>query len=133
MKKFMALYIGSASQAEKAATVISDDTRARGMAAWGSWMAKHEANIVDPGGPLGVTKRASAKGISDTRNDITGFVIVEAESHDAAALNDFACNFIRIHRTLRTSPAMAVGCDVEALGRVGSGGTARSSRIKKAS
>ena len=86
MKKFLALYIGSASQAEKAATVISDDTRARGMAAWGSWMAKHEANIVDPGGPLGVTKRASAKGISDTRNDITGFVIVEAESQDAAAL-----------------------------------------------
>jgi hypothetical protein len=31
------------------------------------------------------------------------------ENHTAAvALNDFVCNFIRIHRTLRTSPAMAV-------------------------
>jgi hypothetical protein len=40
----------------------------------------------------------------------------DRESHDAVALNDFARNFIRIHRTLRTSPAMAVGCDVEALG-----------------
>jgi len=32
------------------------------------------------------------------------------EKHEAAvALNYFAYNFIRIHRTLRTSPAMAAG------------------------
>jgi hypothetical protein len=32
------------------------------------------------------------------------------ENHAAAtALNYFACNFIKIHRTLRTSPAMAAG------------------------
>jgi hypothetical protein len=32
------------------------------------------------------------------------------ENHAAAAaLNYFACNFIEIHRTLRTSPAMAAG------------------------
>jgi hypothetical protein len=32
------------------------------------------------------------------------------ENHEAAvALNYFAYNFIRIHRTLRTSPAMASG------------------------
>jgi hypothetical protein len=32
------------------------------------------------------------------------------ENHAAATvLNYFACNFINIHRTLRTSPAMAAG------------------------
>jgi len=32
------------------------------------------------------------------------------ENHAAAtALNYFACNFIKIHRTLRVSPAMAAG------------------------
>jgi hypothetical protein len=32
------------------------------------------------------------------------------ENHEAAvALNYFAYNFIKIHRTLRTSPAMAAG------------------------
>ena len=86
MKKFLALYIGSASQAEKASTVISDATQMEGMAAWGSWMAKYEAKIVDAGGPLGATKRASVEGISDTQNHITAYVIVEAESHEAAAL-----------------------------------------------
>jgi hypothetical protein len=85
MKKFLALYIGSASQAGKAAVTLSDETRAEGMAAWGAWMAQHRAVIVDAGGPLGATRKASIAGISDMRNAITGYVIVEAQSHEAAA------------------------------------------------
>ena len=77
----MALYTGSA---EKAATVIDDETRDRGLTAWGSWMAKNKASIIDAGGPLGSTKKASAEGIADTRNNVAGYVIVRAESHDAA-------------------------------------------------
>ena len=37
------------------------------------------------GGPLGKTKRVSAQGIADTKNAMTGYVIVQAESHEAAA------------------------------------------------
>lgn len=85
MKKFLALYMGSASEAEKAALVISEDTRAKGMAAWGDWMARHATDTVDGGGPLGRTKSVSTDGVLDTRNNITGYVIVQAESHDAAA------------------------------------------------
>ena len=34
---------------------------------------------------LGKTKRIDAKGISDTKNEITAYTIVQAESHEAAA------------------------------------------------
>jgi hypothetical protein len=85
VKKFLALYLGSASAAEKTATVIDDDTRASGMAAWSAWMQKHEASIVDAGGPLGATMKASAKGVTDAHNALTGYVIVQAASHAAAA------------------------------------------------
>lgn len=37
------------------------------------------------GGPLGKTKRTAAQGVSDTKNDMTGFMVVSAESHEAAA------------------------------------------------
>ena len=41
--------------------------------------------VLDGGGPLGKTKRISAQGIADTRNDVAAYVIVRAESHEAAA------------------------------------------------
>ena len=35
--------------------------------------------------PLGPTKRVSAEGIAEARNQVTAYVIVRAESHEAAA------------------------------------------------
>lgn len=90
MKKFLAIYIGTASALEKAGWKAMDEQtrRARekaGMDAWMQWGARYGASIVDGGGPLGKTKRASRQGISDTTNTMTGYVIVQAESHEAAA------------------------------------------------
>ena len=48
-------------------------------------METNKASIVVAGGPLGKTKRAAPKGIEDTRNDMVGYVVIKAESHDAAA------------------------------------------------
>ena len=42
-------------------------------------------SIVESGGPLGKTKRADAKGITDVRNNLAAYVIVQAESQEAAA------------------------------------------------
>ena len=58
---------------------------ASGIKAWGDWMMANKTTIVDQGGPLGRTKRTSAQGISDTKNSMTGYVVVQAESHEAAA------------------------------------------------
>jgi hypothetical protein len=56
-----------------------------GIKAWGDWMTRHAASIVEQGGPLGKTKRVSADGIADTRNTMTGYVVVRSESNEAAA------------------------------------------------
>ena len=55
------------------------------MGAWENWTKAHEKNLVDRGAPLGKTKRITASGISDIRNDLNWYSIVEAETHDAAA------------------------------------------------
>jgi len=90
MKKFLAIYIGTASSREAAEWNKMDEGKrktleASGIKAWGAWMLAHKAAIVEQGGPLGKTKRTAANGISDTRNSMTGYVVVQAESHEAAA------------------------------------------------
>ncbi len=55
------------------------------MDAWKKWMADHEKNLVTKGSPLGKTKRVTTQGVSDVRNDLNWYLILEAESHEAAA------------------------------------------------
>lgn len=90
MKKFMAIYIGTAAALEKSGwNTLEEGKRkereAAGLKAWGDWMVTHKASVVESGGPLGKTKRASAEGITDIRNNVAGYSIVQAESHQAAA------------------------------------------------
>ena len=90
MKKFLAVYIGTEtaraeSQWDKLDAAERQAREARGMHAWMDWGIAHSEAIVDQGAPLGKTKRASKAGIADAKNSIVGYVLVEAESHDAAA------------------------------------------------
>ena len=90
MKQFLAIYLGSAAGAEKSGwNALDDATRKKkvteGMKAWGDWTAAHQSNVIVHGSPLGKTKRTAADGVSDTKNAMTGYVIVQAESHEAAA------------------------------------------------
>jgi hypothetical protein len=55
------------------------------MQDWQTWMDTHKANIVDNGNPLGKTKRVTTSGVADTKNDLNYYIIVQADSHDAAA------------------------------------------------
>jgi hypothetical protein len=56
-----------------------------GMKAWMAWGTANAGAIVDQGAPLGKTKRASPEGIAAIKNVMAGYVIVQAESHKAAA------------------------------------------------
>lgn len=56
-----------------------------GLAALKAWDEAHQEAIVYQGGPLGPTKRVSEEGVSDIVNEMTVFVVVRAESHEAAA------------------------------------------------
>src|SRR5688572_10828737 len=90
MKKFLAIYIGTEEAMDrhgwnKLSAKEQKAREAKGMEAWMEWGTKHAAAIVDIGTPLGKTKRAAPDGIKDTRNGMTGYVIVQAESHAAAA------------------------------------------------
>jgi hypothetical protein len=60
------------------------DQQKKGMEAWMKWMGDHKASLVDGGAPLGKSKRVNAKGTSDTKNDVGGYSIVQAESAEAA-------------------------------------------------
>jgi hypothetical protein len=88
VKTFLAVYTGSAAgraEWEKLDERKRKEREGAGMKAWGDWMATHAAAIVVTGGPLGKTKLANAKGISDTKNNLVGYVVVQAQTHDAAA------------------------------------------------
>ena len=84
MPKFLAIYTGTATAAEKARAEGRVD-EAAGMKAWGEWSERYASSIVDNGGPLGKTKKISPQGISDITNTAAAYVVVEAPSHDAAA------------------------------------------------
>lgn len=84
MKKFVCLYMGSATP-ERSPHDMSKDDAAKGMAAWTKWMSDHAKSVVDHGGPLGKTMKTSKSGVSKTSNLIAGYIIVQAESQEAAA------------------------------------------------
>jgi len=55
------------------------------MEAWMKWGTDNKMAIVDNGSPLGKTKRVDKTGITDVRNELGAYTVVEAESHEAAA------------------------------------------------
>ena len=88
MKRFLAIYTGTQAKLEQWKAMDEEQRKAReasGIKAWMEWGTTHAASIVDQGSPLGKTKRAAAEGVTEIRNNMTGYVIVQAESHEAAA------------------------------------------------
>ena len=88
MKKFLAVYMGSASGMAEWKKMDEDKRKRQekaGMEAWSKWATANQKSIVEQGTPLGKTKRISKQGISDTKNELTAYAIVQAESHEAAA------------------------------------------------
>src|SRR5262245_57754812 len=88
MKKFLAIYLGSGTARSKWNDLPESkrkELEASGMQAWFDWMTKNKSVIVESGGPLGKTKKAAKQGITDTANNLTGYVIVQADTQEAAA------------------------------------------------
>lgn len=90
MGKYLAIYTGTttATAASGWNALSPAERHAReeaGRAAWREWMAANASCIVDVGGPLGKTRRISAQGVAEASNSLTGYVVIEADSHEAAA------------------------------------------------
>lgn len=88
MKTFLAIYTGTAASMSTWGGLPEEERKKReqaGIAAWHAWAEKHKDAILDIGGPLGKTKSISSTGIADIRNAMTGYTLIKAESHEAAA------------------------------------------------
>lgn len=96
--------LGKAEQDARAAT---------GVAAVKAWEAAH-ADVIDyVGGPLGPTKRISDAGeVTDMVNLLTVFMVVRADSHEAAArlfdghphMSIFPCDGVEVMPALGDPP-----------------------------
>ena len=87
---FVAVFLGSQTSAKMAAWIALPEAERRareqqGIAAWKAWVEKHQAALLEMGGPLGKTKRVDASGIADISNEMGAFSVVRAASHEAAA------------------------------------------------
>jgi len=85
MKKFLVLYRMDMGEMRKMMASTSAEDRKKSMGEWEVWMKKNMASFVDSGAPVGKTKQTTKDGVADIKNDIGGYSIVQAESHEAAA------------------------------------------------
>ena len=56
-----------------------------GLKQWAEWEKKHAASFPDTGGMVGKTLRVNRNGIAPASNPFCGYIVVEAESIEAAA------------------------------------------------
>lgn len=87
---YLAIFLGSKSSPRRAAwDALSESERGakerEGMAAWKAWAEKHQAAVVAMGGPLGKTLKVTQRGIEATYNEMGAFMVMRADSHEAAA------------------------------------------------
>lgn len=88
MKKYLAVFLGSAASMDAWKQLPEAEKKVKeqvGMQDWMKWMQDHEKSIVDGGSPLGKTKHVDKKGVSDVRNEMGAWVVVQAQSHEEAA------------------------------------------------
>ena len=87
---YLAVFLGSKTNPRMTAWMALPEAQRKakekeGIAAWKTWMQKHQSAIVEIGGPLGKTKKVSSRGVEDISNDMGAFAVVRADSHDDAA------------------------------------------------
>jgi hypothetical protein len=88
MKRFLAVFTGSPSAMAQWETLPESERQKRqsaGILAWKKWATDNAGAIVEMGGPLSRTKLISKSGISDIRNQLGAFTMVQAQSQEAAA------------------------------------------------
>jgi len=87
---YLAVFLGSKTSPRMKAWMALPEAERRakeqeGIAAWKAWVGKHQTAIATMGGPLGKTKKVTEGGIEDVSNEMGAFMVVRAESHEAAA------------------------------------------------
>jgi hypothetical protein len=87
MSKFLYLYLTPAAVLETWMQKDPEERKAEEEKMgkdWEAWMEKNGSQITETAG-AGKTKRVTLEGITDVRNDVMMYSLVEAESPEAAA------------------------------------------------
>ena len=87
---YLAVFLGSKTNPRMRAWMALPEAERRakeqeGIAAWKAWVEQNQAAVSAMGGPLGKTKKVTPRGIEDVSNEMAAFMMVRAESHEAAA------------------------------------------------
>jgi hypothetical protein len=90
MKNFLALFTSTPRSMESSGwNTLTEQVRQEkmqtGVKAWHAWMQAKDKQIVVAGSPLGKTLLVSPAGIGEGHNNICGYVVVAAESQQAAS------------------------------------------------
>lgn len=88
MKKFLVTYLAPTAVIDdwkKTEPAKRKEAEQKMQGDWRKWVSDHTTMFVDKGAGVGKTRRVTAQGASDTKNEIMLYAIVEAESHEAAA------------------------------------------------
>ena len=85
MEKFLVLYLAPMAVLEEMMKNTNPEQGEGGKKEWADWMKKHADSFIDMGGPVGKTKRVTPAGAEDVKNEVMGYSIIQAESHEAAA------------------------------------------------
>ena len=84
MKKFLVIYMAPVGAFDEMMK-NPDPAKMKEMSdSWTSWMKAHEKSFTDQGAPTGKNKRVAKGSVKDVRNEVTGYSVVQAESHDEA-------------------------------------------------
>ena len=87
MKKFIAIYMSSREEIDKFMSRAPEDRQKdmKGMMGeWEAWHKAHSKNVTDLGNPFGKTKKITSGGVSETKNELTGYSFVNADDYNAA-------------------------------------------------
>lgn len=88
MKQYLAVFLGSPEAMDAFRALPEAERKSReseGMKAWMQWAVDHQKDTVSGGSPLGKTKKVDKSGVSDIRNEMGAWMVVQAESQEEAA------------------------------------------------
>ena len=88
MKKFLVLYMAPAFNLEQWLKLDPEERKideATMKVGWDAWLAEHRALLTGITAGAGKTKRVTADGVDDIKNDVMLYSVIEAESHEVAA------------------------------------------------
>ena len=88
MQKFVAIYSVPRAEINKFLKMPKDKMQKavrEDMKLWNAWFKKNKKHMVNRGEIFGKTKLVTSRGVSDIKNELTGYTIVKAKSHVDAA------------------------------------------------